>query len=531
MADISGYIRMIELAARGEDVRDALVDSLNAMNNSITPSIEVALTEAAESGDFIGPKGDQGEKGDPGPQGPPGEAGATGPQGPQGEPGAAGPNAVTSATATNLTGILRGNGSNVGAITVDASPTEGSDNLISSGAVAAALGNVHTVDTPDWNQYDPTKPDYIKNRPFYFDPTFTTLASNASVNYSMSNPPYITIEGVVYYRINTVGSPTYNASTDPLLLKTDKRFKATVTRGSEGFSIADKTPVVKTVSEYWPSSGTTKTHTGGFLACGSTFFLEVRDPNNTPVGMSSAAQHYIYLYSTLRVNHKVTLLRESGETVTQIPQKYLDLSSCAPEFIDAASASNLSYSGQAGYLLLAADGRYNRISLTGLLDYALLTRWFSNLSTDSKTVVYAINELYWALSSLSSEFGNALATQSRKIAVLTQEVEEHSERIAALQRRVTSLIKQLANGELSVDTDGDELVFSGSGAFVSGGILSFVSERVKVEDGVLIISSGVSGMAQGDGVLGIDGAGAEVADGVLEINDSSISVEGGVLNI
>ena len=63
-----------------------------------------------------GPQGPQGETGATGPAGPQGETGATGPQGPQGETGAtgaqgpAGPNTVSSTTATDLTGILKGTG-------------------------------------------------------------------------------------------------------------------------------------------------------------------------------------------------------------------------------------------------------------------------------------------------------------------------------------------------------------------------------------------------------------------------------------
>ncbi len=90
MADISGYIRTIELAVRGEEVRDALVGGLNAMNESIQPSVDNALKHARESGDFTGPpgeKGEKGDKGDAGEAGPQGEPGAAGPQGPQGAKG------------------------------------------------------------------------------------------------------------------------------------------------------------------------------------------------------------------------------------------------------------------------------------------------------------------------------------------------------------------------------------------------------------------------------------------------------------
>lgn len=67
------------------------------------------LTNPA-SANIKGPKGDKGERGEQGPQGEPGAAGATGAQGPQGDTG---PNEVTSSTATNLTGLLKGNGTNV----------------------------------------------------------------------------------------------------------------------------------------------------------------------------------------------------------------------------------------------------------------------------------------------------------------------------------------------------------------------------------------------------------------------------------
>ena len=71
--------------------------------------------------------------------GPQGEQGATGAQGIRGEQGLPGPNQVTNSTATPLTGVLTGNGSVVGVVGIDAAPTEDSTNLVSSGAVYAAL--------------------------------------------------------------------------------------------------------------------------------------------------------------------------------------------------------------------------------------------------------------------------------------------------------------------------------------------------------------------------------------------------------
>ena len=74
---------------------DFLVEASAAIG-AIPQTIEDALEEAKESGEFDGPPGPQGEKGDKGDkgdtgatgaQGPAGETGATGPQGPKGDKG------------------------------------------------------------------------------------------------------------------------------------------------------------------------------------------------------------------------------------------------------------------------------------------------------------------------------------------------------------------------------------------------------------------------------------------------------------
>lgn len=72
-------------------------------------------------------KGEKGDTGETGPQGPKGDTGETGPQGPKGDTGATGPqgetgpNSVSITTATDITGILKGDGAKV------ASAVAGSD--------------------------------------------------------------------------------------------------------------------------------------------------------------------------------------------------------------------------------------------------------------------------------------------------------------------------------------------------------------------------------------------------------------------
>lgn len=542
MTDISRQIQIIQLAARGEEVRDALVDSLNAMNDSIPASVETALNAARESGDFTGPKGDKGDTGETGAQGPKGDTGATGPQGPkgdkgdtgdegppgpqgekgddgevgpQGEPGPQGdpgetgpqgpqgekgddgepgpqgdpgPNEITSATATNLTGLLRGNGSTVEVQQMDTEPVADSDNPITSGGVAAALQNVHTVDTPDWNQNDAEQPDYIKNRPFYSEPDYSAaIASGESVRSSYSSPPYVTVDGVKYYRINSVGTPLYNASTDALILKTDKLFQATAVQGSNTYSVSGVRPEMMSFSEYYPSTGTTSQYTSACLRCGNVLFIEIRNPNSTPVNQPNAAQHYVHLFAKQITTYTVTLKRESGEIDHPIPKKYIDLSDCAPEFVDTEHVNDMAFSGQDGHLLLEYEGGYRRVTADALITFALYSRVIAELATDSQTIVGAINELY--------ERKPDLTGLERRIAALELTAEEQAEQLETQDRRIVNLRRQVAALRALVDPDGT---------------------IIEVEE---------------NGVLNLSGSGVDVEDGVLTIDSPAVSVDGGVITI
>lgn len=76
------------------------VETVQGIAEAIPQTIDEALTEAKESGEFDGPPGPQGETGPQGPQGiqgPKGDTGATGPQGPQGPKGERGETGATGA--------------------------------------------------------------------------------------------------------------------------------------------------------------------------------------------------------------------------------------------------------------------------------------------------------------------------------------------------------------------------------------------------------------------------------------------------
>jgi len=69
------------------DVYSSLLSRMNAIDKNIVSQVNVALTEAKESGDFKGDKGDTGEPGPIGPQGIQGERGEIGETGQRGEKG------------------------------------------------------------------------------------------------------------------------------------------------------------------------------------------------------------------------------------------------------------------------------------------------------------------------------------------------------------------------------------------------------------------------------------------------------------
>lgn len=117
------------------------LDSLKGADGVIGVDGKSAYEIAVENG-FVGTEAQwlaslQGADGDPGPQGPQGNPGAT---------GATGPNQVSTSTSTNITGLLKGNGSTVSAASADSDyltpGTASSTYQTQSGLAAAALAIV-----------------------------------------------------------------------------------------------------------------------------------------------------------------------------------------------------------------------------------------------------------------------------------------------------------------------------------------------------------------------------------------------------
>lgn len=82
------------------------------VNNGALQGAKGEKGDKGDKGDK-GAAGDKGEKGDKGETGAAGAPGAAGPAGSPGEDGEPGPNLISAETATQLTGLLKGNGANV----------------------------------------------------------------------------------------------------------------------------------------------------------------------------------------------------------------------------------------------------------------------------------------------------------------------------------------------------------------------------------------------------------------------------------
>ncbi len=99
---------------------------------------------------------------------------------------------------------------------VDDEPEEGSGNPVASGGVYEALKSAGGI--PDWTQEDPSKTDYIRNRPFY-----RTVASSSTVWSVNGSSISITSYGSDYAYTNYYGSGS--------LMTIGKEYRVTVTNG------------------------------------------------------------------------------------------------------------------------------------------------------------------------------------------------------------------------------------------------------------------------------------------------------------
>lgn len=559
MADISSYIRQIQVVARGEEVRDALVNSLNGMNSSIPESIEEALTEAKNKGEFNGPKGETGAVGPPGPKGDTGEQGPQGVPGEKGTDGAEGmpgPNEITQETTTQFDGILRGNGTTVEIQSIDATPTAGSKNPVSSGGVAAALENFHPVDTPDWNENDSAAPSYIRNRTHYSEPVFSVIGfTHDQYSYNQQDQFHCQRQSESSFQTlsQDAGFPSFtNEGSMPLVLS-----RAFTHVSPYSLSAVDAPYAMNTSTTYKILIDDEVVYVGNGRNTSRRYYSEQGQPleYDTTVlggeepgvaictwGISGSRtetfefQHTIYyrtqyllVFFTTELattQHTISIQYKSGTNYIKIPFQYYETDN-SPTF-----GSQKPITSGAIYTAL------QQIQNTLQFDTQPLSG--SQRPVTSDGIYYALDWVYTQIDNLQDtlkEQKQTIRKQANTIGVLSEGIEEQQRSIAVLKdqiRRLQIRVAELESGSsdgLSISIDGDSLGLDGENVAVSDGILTTNSEYVTVTDGILTFTSpsGTFSTVVEDNVLSLRGG--DVSDGVVVINDSRISVSEGILSV
>lgn len=184
------------------------------------------VQKALETIDTLGVQGEKGDKGDKGDTGSPGAQGATGPQGPQGatgpagangQDGASGPNLVGSTTTTDLTGILKGNGSTVTTATAGsdyvASETDPKVGTLTNGKWCTSNGSTVscTSDEPTGGTTDHASLSHLA----YADSGHTGFQPAGSYLTAETDPVYSanTYATGMDQAVATTGSPTFTGLT------------------------------------------------------------------------------------------------------------------------------------------------------------------------------------------------------------------------------------------------------------------------------------------------------------------------------
>lgn len=453
MANIFEYLRKIQLAARGEEVRDAIIGSLNVMNTDIPIVVEDRLREAKRRGDFNGPQGKDG------------------------------PNKITAATATDLNGLLRGNGSKVEVQTLDTAPVKDSTNPVTSGGVAAALENFQPAGMADWEQCDPAQPDYIKNRPFFANPEFKESFhyeyGSVDPNYPLTC--YFDLDGVRYWSAHselTMGQAAF--------LPGNQLCRITI-NGKRYHGHCEKMTLSLTNS----SSGTTREDSGDALLIPGVGCLVQKRSDETASWDRCRSSFKYYSVDRSAAKYDVTVENKTRETITKLPSKYLDLPPSAPAFhkndrpADMANITQDSY--MSGFRMEYSDilvasaynDKYYTIKLNQLGNYVIKSCWNNSIETSARTVSGAINELCGQLTTMQQQITKQAEQQKTAL-------EKQSEQITRLRRQVAALqaIVDPDGVQTEVDADGN-LIVTGSGVEVEDGVLTINSGRVSVEDGFI----------------------------------------------
>ena len=482
MADISSQIYAIQVASRGEEVRDAIIDALTDINAQCTPDAELS----AESQNAI----------------------------------------QNQAVAEALSRIQE-------SLVFDSTPTEGSTNPVTSGGIYTAMQTAGA--TPDWAENDDEAADFIKSRPFY---SYDVVSDNSEGYYTGSGTyTFQAKKGsnpLVYYL--KVANPINNGRVIEqggggyvVTLISGNRYRVTI----NGVVYEELTAYCGSASFYKNSSVTTKTTLSGIclsdeddeilIVCSNQIANETFTGDMQHTVSCNVTQIAIILNNELsgtntwREERYAVHIEKITEAVVQIPIKYIPTGDIATAL--AISTINSSI----------ATLRNNVSSLQSSVSSLTQATSIRNLQSTVSGHAATISSLS---STVSSQNSTVRSLQDR-VSALEETVSDQAQTIAALQSRVAALEALIVGDGTTASVESSELIITGAGADVDDdGILEINSGRVSVVDGILVIMSGGMSGDVSDGELALSGSGLSVDnDGVLEIEGGADVGNDGILTI
>jgi len=166
-----------------------------------------------------GPTGPQGETGPAGPQGavgPQGETGPKGDKGDKGDQGEIGPNSVSTSTSTNITGILKGNGSTVSVAIADTdylTPSTASSSYEPKNSnIQSHISDTNNPHAVTKTQVGLSNVDNVQQLPSSYLDTDTTLSSNSDSKVPSQKAVKAYIDTGLGTKQNSLGYTAENAA-------------------------------------------------------------------------------------------------------------------------------------------------------------------------------------------------------------------------------------------------------------------------------------------------------------------------------
>ncbi len=405
-------------------------------------------------------------------------------------------------------------------LSFDDVPTEGSDNPVKSGGIFAAIQSADT--TPDWEENDSSGKRFIRHRPFYkydvyaaADPLFSGGSRECVFEAPAGGKPL-----VHYLRVS---EPVDDVVEDGQVVAPGVDGYACTLESGERYRVTVGDRVYDQLTGYIGALSFSQDYSSITPAVSGICLNDANDEISIACSnlvstdiIPPDSQNAVSCYTTQMV---IVLKRDlSGAAYRQETRTVL-----IEKISEAVVKIPIEY--------IPTDEIASVFDTPGMSNSLInLQDTVSRNSSGITWLQNSIPELWDAVTSLESRItalGSAVTSLLSRVTALetensgqADEIAVLENRISVLESRVTVLERYHSDSDLLVSMSGDDLEISGAAADVDEGILVIASPFVSVQDDLLTISSGVSASVS-DGVLSVRGSVDE--SGALILSSSSVA--------